>query len=182
MANSLHKKYKEEIVGKLKDELKLSNINQVPFVEKVTVNVGVGKGIKEARFIEVVEDTLKRITGQKPVVTKARLSIAGFKIREGMTVGMKVTMRGNRMWDFLDKLVNVSFPRVRDFRGIATSTVDQNGNLSVGFKEPIAFPEIKSDEIEMIHGLQVTVTNTCKDKEEGLALFKALGFPFTDNK
>ncbi len=178
MPTNLRDQYKDTIVPVLKKELNLSNINQVPVIQKVTVNVGVGKGLKEARFLEVVEDTLKRITGQKPVHTKARLSIAGFKIREGMTVGMKVTLRGGRMWNFLDKLVKVTFPRVRDFRGISTSTVDDHGNLSIGFKEHIAFPEIQSDEIEIIHGLQVTVTTTATSKEEGMKLFEALGFPF----
>jgi large subunit ribosomal protein L5 len=182
MANSLRTKFKKEVVTALKSELGLKNIHQVPVPKKVTVNVGLGKGLKDAKFAEVVEANLKRITGQKPVSTKARKSVSGFKIREGMVVGMVVTLRGNRMWDFINKLVNVSFPRVRDFRGISTSTVDHKGNISIGFKEHTAFPEIRSDEIETLHGLQVTITTNSDDKKHGLALFKALGFPFNDNK
>lgn len=182
MANSLQEQFKKDIVKKLKSELGLGNVNQVPVPKKVTVNVGLGRGLKDTKFVEVVEETLRRITGQKPVSTKARISVAGFKIREGMVVGMMVILRGNRMWDFINKLVNVSFPRIRDFRGITTSTVDQKGNISIGFKEHIAFPEIKSDEIEVLHGLQVTITTNSKSKKEGLALFHALGFPFNDNK
>lgn len=176
--STLREQYKTSMMKGLQQELGLSNVHQIPRPKKITVNVGVGKGLKDARFLETVEETLRRITGQKPVVTKARISIAGFKIREGMVVGMKVTLRGQRMWDFLDKMVHVSFPRVRDFRGISDSTVDESGNLSVGFKEHIAFPEIKSDEIEMIHGLQVTVTTSAGTRERGLALFRALGIPF----
>ncbi|OGL72198.1 50S ribosomal protein L5 [Candidatus Uhrbacteria bacterium RIFCSPHIGHO2_02_FULL_54_11] len=162
----------------LQKELGLSNIHEVPTPLKVTVNVGMSKGLKDARYMETVEETLRRITGQKPVMTKARLSIANFKIREGMVIGMKVTLHGKRMWDFLDKVVRVSFPRVRDFRGIPVSTVDESGNLSVGFREHMAFPEIRSDEIELIHGLQVTITTSARTREKGLALFRSLGFPF----
>jgi len=176
--SKLREQFKNVVLKSLKEELGVRNVHQIPKIEKITVNVGVGKGLKDARFLETVEETLRRITGQKPIMTKARISIAGFKIREGLVVGMKVTLRGKRMWDFMDKMVHVSFPRVRDFRGISTSTVDESGNLSVGFREHIAFPEIKSDEIEMIHGLQVTVTTSARTKEEGLALFRALGIPF----
>lgn len=175
---TLREQFKEKIAKDLQKELGCSNIHEIPAPLKITVNVGLGKGIKDARFTEVVEGTLRRITGQKPVLTKSRLSIAGFKIREGMVVGMKVTLRGKRMWDFLDKMVHVSFPRVRDFRGLPISTVDDGGNLSVGFREHMAFPEIRSDEIELVHGLQVTVTTSARTKEKGLALFRALGFPF----
>lgn len=166
------------MVQALKNELKHANVHEVPVPQKVTMNVGVGRGLKEARFLEVVQETLRRITGQQPVTNKARISIAGFKIRKGQVVGVSVTLRGRRMWDFLDKLVHVSFPRVRDFRGIPLSTVDESGNLSVGFREHLAFPEIKSDEIELLHGLQVTITTSAKNREEGLALFRALGIPF----
>ena len=175
---TLREQFKETIVQGLQKELGCSNLHEVPKPLKVTVNVGLGKGLKDARYTEAVEETLRRITGQKPVTTTSRLSIAGFKIREGMVVGMKVTLRGKRMWDFLDKMVRVSFPRVRDFRGIPISTVDESGNLSVGFQEHMAFPEIRSDEIELVHGLQVTITTSARTKQKGLALFRALGFPF----
>lgn len=175
---SLKQHYTGTVSKQVGTELGLKNVHEIPVIEKITLNVGLGKGLKDARFTEVVEETLRRITGQKPISTKARISIAGFKIREDMVVGMKVTLRGKRMWDFLDKLVHISFARVRDFRGISESTVDEHGNLSVGFREHISFPEIKSDEIEMLHGLQVTITTSAKNRKEGLALFKALGFPF----
>ena len=157
---TLREQFSTTGIKELQKELGLSNIHEVPTPLKVTVNVGMSKGLKDARYMETVEETLRRITGQKPVMTKARLSIANFKIREGMVIGMKVTLHGKRMWDFLDKVVRVSFPRVRDFRGIPVSTVDESGNLSVGFREHMAFPEIRSDEIELIHGLQVTITTS----------------------
>ena len=176
--SALKEQFTKTLVPGLKSELKLSNIHEVPTVTTVTVNVGLGKGLADAKYYDVVEQTLERITGQKPLKTLARKSIANFKVREGMVVGMKVTLHGKRMWDFLEKLVAVTFPRVRDFRGISESVVDQAGNMNLGFSEHIAFPEIRSDEIEMIHGLQVNVTTTARTREEGLALFRALGFTF----
>lgn len=156
----------------------------VPKITKVTLNVGLGQGIKEAKYLETAEATLRRITGQQPVKCKARVSISNFKIRKGMIVGMKVTVRGKRMWDFLDKLVNVTLPRVRDFRGISAEAFDEKGNYSLGFREHMAFPEIRPDEIEVIHGLQITISTTTKNKDEGKLLLALLGFPFkkTENK
>jgi large subunit ribosomal protein L5 len=174
---TLKERYNKEIKAKLKDELQLKHAMQVPAIKKVTVNTGLNAK-RDAKFIEVLTQTLERITGQKPVVTKARLSIAGFKIREGMPVGAMATLRGRRMWDFMEKLVNVTFPRVRDFRGIDKSTVDRDGNLNVGFKEHIAFPEVPADAVDVLHGLQVNITTTATNREEGLKLFEALGFPF----
>lgn len=174
---SLKQTYTETIVPALTKDLNLQNANQVPKITKVTINSGLSAK-RDAKFIETITDTLTKISGQHPVVTKARLSIAGFKVREGMPVGAKVTLRGQRMWDFLDKLVNITFPRVRDFRGIAEGLVDESGNLNIGFKEHIAFPEVEADAIDALHGLQVTVTTTAEDREAGLKLFKALGFPF----
>lgn len=172
--------YEKEIVPKLMEKFGLKNRMSVPKVEKVSLNVGIkNENGKDAKYVETVEETLTRITGQKPVRTLAKKSIAGFKIREGNLVGMKVTLRGDRMWHFLDKLVNVTFPRVRDFRGISPKVVDKQGNLSVGFKEYISFPEIKPDEVERLHGLQVTVTTTAGDREKGLELLTLMGFPFT---
>ncbi len=169
--------YKKDVVPKLKETFGYKNINAVPTVETVTLNVGLGPGIKDARFLETAEKTLSRITGQKPVKTKARKSISTFKIREGMIVGMKVTLRGKRMWDFLDKLFHISLPRVRDFRGLSPKAFDGRGNYSIGFKEHLAFPEIPSDEIELIHGLQVTIATTAKTNEEAQALLTHLGLP-----
>lgn len=174
---SLKQQYTEQIVPMLIKELDLKNANQVPKITKVTINSGLSAK-RDAKFIETITDTLTKISGQQPVVTKARLSIAGFKVREGMPVGAMVTLRGQRMWDFLDKLVNVTFPRVRDFRGIAEGIVDESGNINIGFKEHIAFPEVEADAIDSLHGLQVTVTTTAEDRAAGLKLFKALGFPF----
>lgn len=171
--------YKKKIVPKLMEKFGIKNRMAVPNVEKVCLNVGIkNENSKDAKYVETVEETLTRITGQKPVRTLAKKSIAGFKIREGNLVGMMVTLRGERMWHFLDKLVNITFPRVRDFRGISSKVVDKQGNLSVGFKEYISFPEIKPDEVERLHGLQVTVTTTTGSREKGLELFTLMGFPF----
>jgi large subunit ribosomal protein L5 len=175
---SLQTFYKETVAPKLAEELELKNTLAVPKITKVTLNVGLGQGIKEAKFIDTAEATLRRITGQHPVKTKARISISNFKIRKGMVIGMKVTLRGQRMWHFLDKLINITLPRVRDFRGISADAFDANGNYSIGFREHMSFPEIKPDEIEVIHGLQVTISTTAKTSEQGKALLTALGFPF----
>lgn len=170
--------FQKTIAPALKQSLSLGNIHQVPRIIKVTLNAGLGKGLKDARFVDAVEATLTRISGQKPVKTLARKSISTFKIREGMPVGMVVTLRGKRMWDFLEKLVVLSFPRVRDFRGIAESSVDKQGNFSYGFREQLAFPEVSPEEAEVSLGLQVNITTSAKSHEQGMALFKALGVPF----
>ncbi|KKT72008.1 MAG: 50S ribosomal protein L5 [Candidatus Uhrbacteria bacterium GW2011_GWE2_45_35] len=175
---SLQTYYKESVAPKLAEQLGVKNALAVPKVTKVTLNIGLGQGIKEAKFLETAEDTLRRITGQAPVKCKARVSISNFKIRKGMVVGTKVTLRGKQMWDFLDKLVNITLPRVRDFRGISPKAFDEKGNYSLGFREHMSFPEIRPDEIEVVHGLQVTITTTAKNKEQGKALLEALGFPF----
>lgn len=169
--------YKQEVVPKLKTEFGYKNVHGVPTVKSVTLNVGLGAGLKEAKYIETAEKTLTRISGQKPVSTKARKSISTFKIREGNVVGMKVTLRGKRMWDFLEKLIKVSLPRVRDFRGLSQQAFDGQGNYSIGFKEHIAFPEIRSDEIELIHGLQVTIATSAKNDAESKSLLTHLGLP-----
>lgn len=173
----LKEQYQTKIVPALKEQLGVANVMSVPKIEKVTINSGLSSK-KDPKFVEVILQTLERIAGQKPVATKARLSIAGFKIREGAVLGAMVTLRGARMWDFLEKLVHVVFPRVRDFRGIPESAVDAAGNFNYGFREHTAFPEIRADEIESIHGLQISIKTSATSREEGLALFKALGFPF----
>jgi len=176
---TLKERYSKEIRPQLMKELGISNIMAAPKVTKVTVSVGLSQAIKDPKVMELIEQTLLRITGQKPVKTKAKKSIASFKIREGQIVGIMVTLRGERMWDFLTRFTQFTFPRIRDFRGISDSTVDAQGNMSIGFKEHLAFPEIRTDEVERVHGLQVTVTSTAGTRKNGLALFKALGFPFT---
>ena len=178
MENNLYKKYKTEIVPKLKQDLELKNVMQAPKVSKVVVNVGVGKFVKEASYIENVENTLRNITGQKPVRTKAKKAISNFRTRAGMEVGVCVTLRGKKMYDFLEKLVSITFPRVKDFRGINPKSFDKKGNYNLGFKENLAFPEVKSEELEKVHGLQITISTTAKDSKSGLALLTELGFPF----
>jgi large subunit ribosomal protein L5 len=171
--------YHKEIVPAMMKRFGLPNRMAVPKVRLVSVNVGMTAAqLKDPKFPETVEATLARITGQRPVKTLAKKSISSFKIREGMAIGMKVTLRGARMWHFLEKLIKVTLPRIRDFRGIPTKLVDAQGNLSIGFREYIAFPEIRSDEIERLHGVQVTVSTTARTREEGLELFRLMGFPF----
>ena len=177
---ALKEHYKKSVVPALRQAFGYKNAHAVPTVTKVTLNIGLSRGLKDAKFLDTAESTLRRITGQAPVKTKARKSIANFKIREGMVIGMKVTLRGARQWDFLEKLIKVSIPRMRDFRGLSDDGFDGQGNYTMGFKEHIAFPEIRSDEIEVIHGLQVTIGTTAKSKPEALALLKALGMPFEE--
>lgn len=176
MQNS-KEKMQAVVVPALKEKFGLTNVHEIPRIIKVTVNAGVGKG-RDPKFADTIVETLRKITGQQPMKTKARKSIAGFKVREGSIVGVTVTLRGNRMWHFIDRLANIAFARIRDFRGIPESSVDKDGNFNYGFTEHTAFPEIPPDEVESLHGLQVTITTTAKTHEEGLALFKGLGFPF----
>lgn len=173
----LKEQFVSEIAPKLRQDFNLTNVHETPRVVKVTLNAGFGKG-KDAKFADVVAETLRRITGQQPMKTKARKSIAGFKIREGMVVGVSVTLRGDKMWHFVEKLSRIAFARIRDFRGIPEASVDRDGNFNFGLTEHTAFPEIPPDEVESLHGLQITITTTAKNHAEGVALFKALGFPF----
>jgi large subunit ribosomal protein L5 len=175
----LREQYDKKIVPALMERFGYKNRMAVPKLKLVSVNVGMSTNLlKDPKIPETVETTLTRITGQKPVKTLAKKSIASFKVRQGQNIGMKVTLRGARMWHFLEKLIHVTLPRVRDFRGISPKLVDKQGNLSMGFKEYIAFPEIRPDEIEKLHGVQVTVSSTAKNREEGLELFRLMGFPF----
>lgn len=176
---TLYEKYKKEVVPALKEKLHLKNVMEVPKVKKVVLNAGIGRFVKESGFIENVEKSLTRISGQKPMRTKAKKAISNFKIREGQEIGVTATLRGKRMYDFLEKLIRVTFPRVRDFHGIPPTGFDRQGNYTIGFKENVAFPEVKMEEIEKIHGLQVIVNTSAKSKEAGLALLTELGFPFT---
>lgn len=177
---TLKERYKKEIVPVLMKDFGVGKPTAVPNVKSVTVSVGISAGLKDPKFLEVTESVLSRITGQRPAQTKAKKSISNFKIRKGMVVGMKATLRGDRMWHFLDKLLNVTFARVRDFRGIPAKNVDERGNVSVGFREFLPFPEIRPDEVERVHGLEVTIATTAGNKAKGYSLLKALGFPFRD--
>jgi len=178
MESRLYKIYKDKVVPAMKEEFGFKNVMQVPKIKKVTVNVGYGRNRSEASFVNNVKETLQAITGQKPVVNKAKKSISNFKIREGMDVGVSVILRGQRMYEFVDKLVSITLPRVRDFRGISPKAFDRQGNYTIGLSEHIAFPEIKSDAVEKLHGLQIVITTNAKNKEEGLSLLEKLGFPF----
>jgi large subunit ribosomal protein L5 len=174
----LKEKYKKEIVPKLEEKFSYSNEHQVPHLNKVVINVGFGRFVKEKDYADEVVKILEKITGQKPILTKAKKSISAFKVREGMVVGGVVSLRGQRMYDFLEKLVNITFPRVRDFRGISDKAVDRTGNLTVGFKDYSAFPEVYLEDIDKVFGLEVSIATTAKNREEGLELFRLLGFPF----
>ncbi|MFH1789602.1 MAG: 50S ribosomal protein L5 [bacterium] len=178
MENNLYKQYKKVIVPKLKAELKLSNIMQVPKINKVVLNVGVGRFLKESGYIENVESTLTKITGQKPIRTKAKKAISNFKVRQGMEIGVMVTLRGKRMYDFLEKFLCLTLPRVRDFRGISPNSFDKVGNYTLGMKEHLSFPEIRADEVDKIHGLEVAICTTASNADEGRKLLAMLGFPF----
>ncbi len=175
--STLKEQFKKEIAPALKTQLGRKNNMDIPKILKITVNSGLNSK-RDSKFIEVLQETVTAITGQKPVITKARKSEAGFKIRQGQSIGVVATLRGERMWNFLEKLVSLTFPRIRDFRGIGESSVDSYGNFNYGFKEHLAFPEVDADAIEQIHGLQVVITTTARTHEEGMALFKALGVPF----
>ncbi len=178
MKANFHEKYVKEVAPVLQKLFGYANIMQAPKITKVVINSGVGRFVKEAGFIDNVEKTLSRITGQKPVRAKAKQSISNFKIREGMEIGVVVTLRGPKMFHFLEKLVRVTFPRTRDFRGISDKGFDRQGNFTIGFKENMAFPEVKSGDVDKIHGLQIIVNTTAKNKEEGKALLTHMGFPF----
>ncbi len=170
--------YKKVVVPALEKEFGYTNAHAVPRIEKIVLTVGLSAKNKDQKLAESVEESLRRITGQRPIKTLAKKSLSNFKIRKGMTVGMQVTLRGQRMFDFLEKFIHLTLPRVRDFRGLAKATVDARGNLSVGFREHVAFPEISPDEIERVHGLGVTIVTTAKTRKEGTSLLQQLGFPF----
>jgi large subunit ribosomal protein L5 len=174
----LKARYRDELRQRLKDELGLANVMQVPRPVKVVVNMGVGEAVREGRLLEGAVRDLAQITGQRPLVTKARRSIAGFKIREGQSIGAKVTLRGDRMWEFLDRLVAIALPRIRDFRGLAPRGFDGHGNFTLGLTEQLVFPEIDYDRIEKIRGMDITVVTSAQTDDQGRALLTALGFPF----
>ncbi len=178
MMNRLKEKYVKEIVPALHKQFNYTSVMQVPKLEKVVINMGVGDAIANAKALEEAVAELTVIAGQKPVITKAKKSIANFKLREGMAIGCKVTLRGERMFEFLDKLVNISLPRVRDFRGISRNAFDGRGNYTLGVKEQLIFTEINYDKVNKIRGMDVVIVTTAKNDEEGRALLSAIGMPF----
>jgi large subunit ribosomal protein L5 len=180
--NSLQEKYNKEIQPALMKEFGYSNVMQCPKVEKVSVNVGLSQAAENKEFIKDIENDLKLVIGQAPVITKAKKSIAGFKTRQGQSIGMKATLRGDKMWDFMYRLVGASLPRIKDFRGLEVKSFDDNGNFSIGIKEHLIFPEISTDNIRNIFGFQVNVSTTVNSKEEGIALLRLLGFPIKKDK
>ncbi|MBT5501903.1 MAG: 50S ribosomal protein L5 [Candidatus Nanopelagicales bacterium] len=176
----LKARYREEIVPELKKEFSYGNIMQVPGLTKIVVNMGVGEAARDSKLIEGAVRDLTDITGQKPQVTKARVSIAQFKLREGQPIGAHVTLRGDRMWEFLDRLLSTSLPRIRDFRGLSAKQFDGNGNYTFGLTEQSMFHEIDQDKIDRTRGMDITVVTTAKNNDEGRALLRLLGFPFKE--
>jgi large subunit ribosomal protein L5 len=176
----LKQRYREEIVGRLREDFGYANVMQVPGLTKIVVNMGVGDAAKDSKLIDGAIRDLATITGQKPQVTKARKSIAQFKLREGMPIGAHVTLRGDRMWEFLDRLLSLALPRIRDFRGLSPKQFDGNGNYTFGLNEQSMFHEIDQDKIDRVRGMDITVVTTAKTDDEGRALLRNLGFPFKE--
>lgn len=178
MASALKTKYLEEVVPALKQEFNYGNVMQIPKVDKVVVNMGVGDAVQNAKALDVAVGELTTIVGQRPVITKAKKSVSAFKIRKGMPIGTKVTLRGERMYDFLEKVINVALPRVRDFRGVSPKAFDGRGNYTLGIKEQVIFPEIEYDKVEKIRGMDIVIVTTAKTDEEAKSLLAHLGMPF----
>lgn len=174
----LKEKYKSEIIAKLEKELGISNINNVPRLQKIVVNMGVGAAASDHKLLDAAMNDMRIITGQQPCVTRAKKSIAGFHVREGQAIGCKVTLRGDRMWEFLDRLLSTALPRVRDFRGISRTSFDGRGNYTLGITEQLIFPEIEYDKVDRTRGMDITFVTTAENNENALALLEALGFPF----
>ena len=174
----LEQYYRDTIVSQLKESLGLANVMEVPKITKITVNMGVGEAVADKKIMDNAVGDLTKITGQKPLVTRARKSVATFKVRDGLAIGAKVTLRGARMYEFLDRLVNIAMPRIRDFRGVSARSFDGQGNYNFGVKEQIIFPEIAYDQIDAIRGMDITITTTAKDDKSGRALLEAFNFPF----
>jgi large subunit ribosomal protein L5 len=177
-APRLLERFRSEVVPQLQQQLGVPNVMQVPRLDKVVVNMGVGDAIKDGRLLDAAIEDLQVITGQRPIVTRARKSIAGFKLREGMAIGAKVTLRGARMWEFVDRLVSLALPRIRDFRGLSPTAFDGHGNYTLGVTEQLIFPEIDYDKVLKVSGMDITIVTTARDDDEGRTLLAALGFPF----
>jgi large subunit ribosomal protein L5 len=178
----LKKHYKEKVIAALQKQFNYDNAMQVPVIKKITLNMGVGQAADDKKIIKAAQDNLTQIAGQKAVVTLARKSVAGFKIREGWPIGCKVTLRGDRMYEFLDRLISIALPRVRDFRGVNPRSFDSRGNYSLGIKEQITFPEIDYNQVDTVRGLDITITTSANTDEEAFALLKAFNFPFRESK
>jgi large subunit ribosomal protein L5 len=178
MAARLKQIFNQQIVPELKKKLELKNTMQVPRIMKITVNMGVGEAVADKKVMDAATADMAKITGQKPAVTKAKKSVATFKVRDGQAIGCKVTLRGDRMYEFLDRLVSIAIPRIRDFRGISTRSFDGRGNYSLGVKEQIIFPEIQYDQIDQIRGMDITISTSARDDKHGRALLEAFNFPF----
>ncbi|MCC5859747.1 MAG: 50S ribosomal protein L5 [Ectothiorhodospiraceae bacterium] len=174
----LLEQYKQEVIGQLTERFGYRNVMEVPRITKVTLNMGLGEAVKDKKVLEHATSDMATIAGQKPVVTYSRKSIAGFKIRDGWPIGCKVTLRRDRMWEFLDRFINVAAPRIRDFRGFSPKSFDGRGNYNLGVREQIIFPELEFDKVDAIRGMDVTITTTAKSDEEGQALLEAFNFPF----
>jgi len=178
--NRLKENYREEIVPSLQDELDLDNVMQVPRIEKVVVNIGVGEALENGKALDEAVRDLTKITGQKPIITKSKKNISNFKLRAGEPIGTKVTLRGLRMWSFLDRLMNVALPRVRDFRGVSPHSFDGRGNYTLGISEQLVFPEIDYDEVSQVRGMEVSIVTSTEDDEAGRELLRKLGMPFKE--
>jgi large subunit ribosomal protein L5 len=178
MAARLQDFYNATVVPRLRSELKIENAMQVPRITKITINMGVGEAVADRKVMDAAVTDLTKIAGQKPLVTKSRKAIASFKLRAGLAVGAKVTLRGTRMYEFLDRLINIAMPRIRDFRGVSPRSFDGQGNYSMGVKEQIIFPEIQYDQVDQIRGMDITITTTAVDNRHGRALLEAFNFPF----
>jgi large subunit ribosomal protein L5 len=176
--NRLKQIYKEEIAPELMEELSIDNVMEIPTIEKIVVNIGVGDALDNPKALDEVVRDLATITGQRPVITKSKKSIANFKLREGRAIGAKVTLRGDRMWAFLDRLVNVALPRVRDFRGISPDAFDGRGNYTLGLQEQLIFPEVNYDDVEILRGMEVSIVTTAGDDDRARALLTRIGMPF----
>ncbi len=174
----LQEYYKTEVTKALREQFQYANVMEVPRITKITLNMGLGEAVRDKKVIEAASEDMAKIAGQKPIVTYTRKSIAGFKIRDGWPIGCKVTLRRERMWEFLDRLINVAIPRIRDFRGFSPKSFDGRGNYSLGVREQIIFPEIDYDKIDAIRGMDITITTTARTDEEGMALLEAFDFPF----
>jgi large subunit ribosomal protein L5 len=178
MAARLKQIFNDKLVPELKKKLELKNTMEVPRILKITVNMGVGEAVADKKVMDAATADMAKITGQKPAVTKAKKSVATFKVRDGQAIGCKVTLRGDRMYEFLDRLVSIAIPRIRDFRGISTRSFDGRGNYSLGVKEQIIFPEIQYDQIDQIRGMDITISTSARDDKHGRALLEAFNFPF----
>lgn len=174
----LHDVYRQKVAKELMTQFSYQTVMQVPRIEKITLNMGVGEALADKKILENAVADLAALSGQKPLITKARKSVAGFKIREGYPIGCKVTLRGERMWEFLERLICIAMPRIRDFRGVSPKSFDGRGNYSMGVREQIIFPEIDYDKVDKVRGLDITITTTAKSDEEGRALLAAFSFPF----